>query len=438
MSSLQPLARKVKNNQFTLGVIGIGRVGLPLALVFARAGVKVIGFDHDKDYVAALRKGSVPFREEGMEELIGHPNFEPAIINGSPAKLKACDIFIFCVGTPLTNNYRIDYSQLFGALSSVTKVPLKGKFIILRSTVPPCTLMERVIPLIEDETGLKAGVDFGAASCPERVLEGHAIEEIINLPEIIGGINAECTEIAVDLFKKINPKKIFTRTTSVSAELAKLYANMYRYVNFALANEFALLAEQFRQDASEIIKAVNDGYPRGGIPRPGLVGGPCLTKDGYFLLSNTAFPDFISLASRLNEFIPQHVVNRLRSKLMEKGRFMHAVKVGLLGLAFKGGSDDERDSPSLKIQELLRSENVIVTSHDPHIKTTASLKRAVEEADAIIIATNHPEFDGIEKKIFELRKKNADCIVLDCWGIMDAQALQKYGFDYIKLGSRKK
>jgi UDP-N-acetyl-D-mannosaminuronate dehydrogenase len=123
---------------------------------------------------------------------------------------------------------------------------------------------------------------------------------------------------------------------------------------------------------------------------------------------------------------------------MEKGRFMHAVKVGLLGLAFKGGSDDERDSPSLKIQELLRSENVIVTSHDPHIKTTASLKRAVEEADAIIIATNHPEFDGIEKKIFELRKKNADCIVLDCWGIMDAQALQKYGFDYIKLGSRKK
>ena len=437
MSSLQTLASKVKENKFTLGVVGIGRVGLPLALVFARAGVKVIGFDHDKDYIAALKKGTMPFTEQGMERLMGNSNFKPSMIT-STSKLKLCDIFIFCVGTPLNNSSHIDYSQLFSSLSAVLKSQLKGKFIILRSTVPPCTLTERVIPYIEDETGLKAGVDFGAASCPERVLEGHAVEEIIMLPEIIGGIDPECTEIAVDLFRKINPRKKIIKTTSVSAELAKLYANMYRYVNFALANEFALLAEQFKQDASEIINAANYGYPRGGIPKPGLVGGPCLTKDGYFLLSNTAFPDFIMLASRLNEFIPQHVVNRLRTKLMEKGRFLHATKVGLLGLAFKGGSDDERDSPSLKILELLLGENVVVTSHDPHIKRTATLKQAVGNADAIIIATNHPEFIGIEKKIFDLRKKNADCIVLDCWGILDKKRLQKYGFDYIKLGSKKK
>jgi UDP-N-acetyl-D-mannosaminuronic acid dehydrogenase len=437
MSSLEQLLHKIKNGKFVLGVVGIGRVGLPLALVFARAGIKVIGFDHDPAYIASLKKGAVPFTEEGMAELIKHPNFKPALI-GNVAKLKSCDLFIFCVGTPLTNNYHIDYSQLFSALGAVLKSPLKGKQIILRSTVPPSTLSERVIPYIEDETGLKAGIDFGAASCPERVLEGRAIEEIVNLPEIIGGIDKNSTEIAVSLFRKINPRKKIIRTTSCSAELAKLFANMYRYVNFALANEFALLAEQFRQDATEIINAANDGYPRGGIPKPGLVGGPCLTKDGYFLLSNTAFPDFIMLASRLNEFIPQHVVNRLRTKLTEKGRFMHAVKVGLLGLAFKGGSDDERDSPSLKILELLRSENVVVTTHDPHIKTTASLKKAVEKADAIIIATNHPEFSGIENKIFDLRKKNAECIVLDCWGIMDERLLKKYGFEYVKLGSRKK
>jgi UDP-N-acetyl-D-mannosaminuronate dehydrogenase len=125
-------------------------------------------------------------------------------------------------------------------------------------------------------------------------------------------------------------------------------------------------------------------------------------------------------------------------QLMEKGRFMHATKVGLLGLAFKGGSDDERDSPSLKILELLLGENVVVTSHDPHIKGTASLKQATGNADAIIIATNHPEFKGIEKTIFNLRKKNTDCIILDCWGILDKKLLCKYGFDYIKLGSKKK
>lgn len=438
MNSQQQLLKRVKNNKFTLGVIGIGRVGLPLTLVFANAGVKVIGFDQNKDYVNALKKGTVPFSEEGMAELICHPNFEPAHINGTVSKLKACDIFIFCVGTPLANNSRIDYSQLFSALSAVLKTPLKGKFIILRSTVPPCTLTERVIPYIESQTGLKAGADFGAASCPERVLEGHAIEEIVTLPEIVGGINPDCTEIAAELFLKINRDKIIHRTTSVSAELAKLYANMFRYVNFALANEFALLAEQFHQDASEIINAASAGYPRGGIPKPGLVGGPCLTKDGYFLLSNTAFPDFIMLASRLNEFIPQHVVNRLRSKLAENGKFLHAKKVGLLGLAFKGGSDDDRDSPSLKIVELLRSENAIVTIHDPHIESTASMQKAVQDADIIILATNHREFKGIEKKLYSLRKNNGNCIIYDCWDMLDKNALQKYGFEYLKLGSRKK
>jgi UDP-N-acetyl-D-mannosaminuronic acid dehydrogenase len=139
-----------------------------------------------------------------------------------------------------------------------------------------------------------------------------------------------------------------------------------------------------------------------------------------------------------NESIPQHIVNRLRTRLTEKGRFLHAAKVGLLGLAFKGGSDDERDSPSLKIIELLKSENAIVTIHDPHMRATASFDQAVKDADAIILATNHPEFKGIEKKIYNLRKKRTDYIILDCWSMLDKDVLEKCGFDYIKLGSRKK
>jgi UDP-N-acetyl-D-mannosaminuronic acid dehydrogenase len=434
MNSLKGLLTDVKKNNFTLGVVGIGRVGLPLALVFANAGVKVIGFDQNRECVGKIKRGVAPFNEAGMDGLLGNKNFEPVFCGNAGAKIEACDVYIICVGTPLTPTYHIDYRQLFSALDTILQSPLKGKMVILRSTVPPGTLEERVLPFIEQKTGLKAGQDFGAASCPERILEGHAIEEIVKLPEIIGGINEISGDIAAELFKKINHGKKILRTTSKSAELAKLYSNMYRYVNFALANEFALLAEEFGQDGTEIINAVNDGYPRGGIPRPGLVGGPCLTKDGYFLLSNTAFPDLILLASRLNEFIPQHIVNRLRLKMAEKGKVLHALKVGLLGTAFKGGSDDERYSPSIKIAELLESENVIVIRHDPHVKGTETLQKAVKNADIIVVATNHPEFADILPRISKLRNKKDDCIIFDCWDMLDRKTAEKYGFTYMKLG----
>ncbi|MGA2368134.1 MAG: nucleotide sugar dehydrogenase [Dehalococcoidia bacterium] len=436
MNSLKKLLTKVKKNDFTLGVVGIGRVGLPLALVFANVGVRVIGFDQNKDCIGKIKHSIAPFSEAGMQELLGSKNFEPVFCRNAGAKVKACDIYIVCVGTPLTASYHIDYGQLFSALDMILQSPLRGKLVILRSTVPPGTLEERVLPFIEAKSGLKAGVDFGAASCPERIVEGHAIEEIIQLPEIVGGVNPISGDITAELFKKINHSKKILRTTSKSAELAKLYANMYRYVNFALANEFALLAEEFGQDGTEIINTVNYKYPRGGIPRPGLVGGPCLTKDGYFLLSNTAFPDLILLASRLNEFMPQHIVNRLRLKMAEKGKVLHALKVGLLGTAFKGGSDDERYSPSIKIAELLESENVIVVRHDPHVKGTESFQKAVKDADVIVLATNHPEFADILPRIHKLRKKGDACVIFDCWDMLDKRTAKKYGFDYMKLGSK--
>jgi len=436
MTALDQLAGKIKHNDFTLGIIGIGRIGLPLALVFARAGIKVTGFDLDKEYISEIKSGKAPFQEEGLEALLSNPKFEAVAIEGSEARMASCDVFIICVGTPLTANHHVDYNQLFSALSLITRSSLLGKFVIIRSTVPPGTMLERVIPFVESRTGLKAGTDFGAASCPERVLEGHAIEEIVSLPEIIGGIDPVSTEIAASIFSKLNHNKKILRTTPGSAEMAKLFANMYRYVNFALANEFALMAEEFGQNGAEIISVVNDGYPRGGIPRPGLVGGPCLTKDGYFLVSNTCFPDLILLAARINEFMPQHVVNRLRMEMAARGRHLNNARVGLLGTSFKAGSDDERYSPSIKIAELLESEHVAVVRHDPHVKGTESLEKAVRDADVIILATNHKEFEGILPKIQQIRGKKGRCLIFDCWGLFDGQEARSHGFDYLKLGSK--
>jgi len=432
---LLELAEKVKRGDSVVGVVGIGRVGLPLALVLAKSGQRVIGIDKNKDYVEKLKRSEKVFCEAGIEELLNLKNFTPTT-DMQPA-LQESDILILCVGTPLTHSYSPDYSQLYSALSEIAKVSLEGKLIIIRSTVPPGTMEDRVIPFLEKSTGLIAGVHFAVASCPERIVEGRAIEEIKQLPEIIGGINAISTEIAAELFRKINPQKKILRTTPKVAELAKLFANVYRYANFALANEFALLAEGFGQDALEIINIANDSYSRGGIPRPGLSGGPCLSKDGYFLLSDTGFSDFVLLASRLNEFIPQHIVNRLKKRLNEKGKPLHKCNIAILGLAFKGGIDDTRYSPSIRIAELLESENANVARHDPYIAETETLDNAVKNADVIILATNHPEFEGICETLRRLGSHSPDCLLVDCWGVINSKEAEKYGFDYLRFGSSK-
>jgi len=435
MRTLAKLAERVKQGQIILGIVGIGRVGLPLALVFAKSGLQVIGIDQDRDYVEKLRRGERPFHERGIQELLNLKNFTP--VSDTQPAVQRSDILIVCVGTPLTQGYSPDYSHLYSALSSITEVPIKGKLIIIRSTVAPGTLEDKVIPFLEKKTGLKAGKDFWAVSCPERIVEGNAIEEIKELPEIIGSIDPASAEVVAELFKKINPNKKMLKTTPRAAELAKLFTNVYRYVNFALANEFALLAEQFGQDAQEIINTLNAGYPRGGIPRPGLAGGPCLSKDGYFLLSDIAFPDFVLLAWRLNEFIPQYIVNKLKNRLKQKGKAVHKCKIAILGLAFKGGIDDIRYSPSVRIAELLENENANVARHDPYIQGTETLENAVNQADVIILATNHPEFEGICKTIHRFGNYKSDCIFVDCWGAINSDEARQYGFDYIRFGSGK-
>lgn len=432
---MEILAEKVKNNDFTLGVVGIGRVGLPLSLAFAQSGVKVIGIDKNNAYVDKLKRGEKPFCEAGIDQLLNLRNFVPTA-NLTQA-LKKCDIFVVCVGTPLTQGNTPDYSQLYSALSEIVEVSIEGKLIILRSTMAPGTTEDRAIPFLEKKTGLKAGQDFGIAVCPERIVEGRAIEEIKELPEIVGGIDPVSVEIVVELFRKINPNKKIFKTAPKAAELAKLFTNVYRYVNFALANEFALLAEQFGQDGLEIIGLINDGYPRGGVPKPGLTGGPCLSKDGYFLLSNTAFPDFVLLAWRLNEFIPQHVVNRLKKRLKEKGKAIHNCKIAVLGLAYKGGIDDTRYSPSVRIAELLEGENAVVAKHDPYIEGTETLEDALSNADGIVLATNHPEFEGICKTIHSLGEHNSGCVLFDCWGMINGDEARQYGLEYMRLGSGK-
>jgi UDP-N-acetyl-D-mannosaminuronic acid dehydrogenase len=423
------LQDKVKNNEFTLAVIGLGHVGLPLSLMFATKGVSVIGVDRDPDTVEQLKKGIATFREQGIEELLKKAlaGRKFSITDDTAGAVRKADIIVITVGTPLTQDFRPDLTQLYQALEEISSQPLKGKMIILRSTVPPETTEEVVCKFLKEKTGLEPGHGFYLAYCPERILEGKAIEELETLPELIGGINSTSSAIAAALFKLINPEKKTIIIPPKAAELAKLFTNIYRYVNFALANQFALIAEHYGVDAHKAIRAANDSYKRANIPLPGPSGGPCLYKDGY-MLHYTPFIDFIKSAWHLNENIPLHIVNRIKERVGS----LFGLKVALLGLAFKADIDDTRQSPAIKLLNALKAEGCEVLAHDPYVDSSP-LESALLNADIVILAVNHSKFRNLTcHEISKLAKPNS--LLVDCWGFFEPSEVEKVGMKYLGLG----
>jgi UDP-N-acetyl-D-mannosaminuronic acid dehydrogenase len=295
----------------------------------------------------------------------------------------------------------------------------------MRSTLPPKTTTDIIIPFIENKTGLKTGEDFQLAVCPERILERKAVKEIHELPEIVGGVNQISNDMVTELFKHINPEKKFSYTTVTGAELAKLFANVYRYIGFALSNEFAVWAEMYEENASDIIDASNFEYSRSNIPKPGFAGGPCLSKDGLFLDNNTTFSSIVSTAWKVNESIPQHVVNKIK----ESAGNIFGVKIGVLGISFKAGSDDLRNSPSQKLIDLLKATGAQVKTHDPFVNETLSLSEVLEDSEIIIIATNHNEFKNLADEINKSKAK----LIYDVWGMYDKEELPS--LKYLRLGT---
>lgn len=422
--SLDLLLTKIKQKKIIIAIIGLGRVGLPLGSVLANSGFKVLGIDIDEKRLDSIRNAICPFYdpllEEDLKKSIGSGN-----LTVSNKKLDDnVDVIILTVGTPTSGEGSVDYSQLHAAMNEICLIDLSGKLIILRSTLPPKTTQDIIIPLLEDKTDLKCGKDFALAVCPERILEGKAIKEIYDLPEIIGGVNEISNKIAKEIFLEINSTKDILFTSTTGAELAKLFTNIYRYNIFALSNEFAIWAEHFGVDGSEIIKIANHNYDRCNIPIPGFAGGPCLSKDSTFLANNIAFGSIISSAWKLNESLPQHIVENLK-KLAGN---LFGKKITVLGISFKSGSDDLRNSPSVKLVEILTSTGAHVIVHDPFVKNTDDVQTALNSPDLVIIATNHKNFQNY----VDLINKSNSPIIYDVWGMF-----QKTDFPnsrYIKFG----
>jgi len=401
----------MKNKAVT--VIGIGRVGLPLALFLADKNHRVFGIDTDEKKIDDLKKGKMPFIEKDATRLLKKYVNKSFFPTTSYNRLKEAQTIILTLGTPVDANMDPVYDQIDNALEKISPMLRKNQLIILRSTISPKTTFY-VRDFIEKRTKLKIGRNIFLAYCPERIAEGAALIELKEIPQIIGGIDKKSGESAKEFFEELGIKCQIS--DSVSAELAKLFTNMYRYISFAMANEFMVLAESFNRNIYEIVDLVNRNYKRGGLVLPGLTSGPCLFKDGFFLINENPFLDLIVASWKINEAVPLFLIKKLRERVRLKNK-----KVAILGLAFKPEIDDIRESLSFKLRKALLREHAQVTLHDPYVKfykhqqLAKNIKEAVLDADVIFITTKHRFYEQRKKQILKLLNKNT--YICDIWNI---------------------
>jgi UDP-N-acetyl-D-mannosaminuronic acid dehydrogenase len=381
----------------SVSVIGLGRVGLPLALSFADRGLTVTGVERDPVTLDALSSGRMPFAETGTQELLERVQSTGRLeVTRLVQDAARADHIVLTLGTPSYVHIEIDVSQIRQVIDDILPVLREDHSLILRSTVAPGTT-EWVAGYIEQRRGYRAGEDLFVAHVPERIAENHFVEEIASLPTIVGGVGEGSTAKAAELFQVFGTEIL--PTTPVQAELAKIWTNILRYTQFALPNLLMMEAEQYRANVFEVIDLINRDYPRGGMAAPGLTAGACLRKDFTFSEERSSAPGMLLAVSRVHETVPLFLVKGLAKRL---GGSLRDRKVAVLGLTFKRDSDDARDSLSYKLVRLLERELAHVARHDPHIPDQSEpLDAALEDADAVVIATNHSEFRDILGRITE-------------------------------------
>jgi UDP-N-acetyl-D-mannosaminuronic acid dehydrogenase len=397
-----------------VSVVGLGRVGLPLALSFADRGLEVLGIDNDPSRLDAVGEGRMPFAETGGQELLDRVHASGRLtLSARVTDAARARHIVITLGTPSFSHIEIDMRELRSALDDLLGVLEAGQSLILRSTVAPGTT-EFVAGYLAKHRGFDIGEGLFVAHAPERIAAGRFIEEIDTLPCIIGGVGARSGEVVGDLFKVFGAPIV--QTTPVQAELAKIWTNILRYANFALPNLLMMDCERYSANVFEVIDLINRDYPRGGIAQPGFTAGTCLRKDFAFSEERSAAPGMLLAVSRVNESVPLFLLEGAKRRL---GALANR-KVAVLGLAFKADTDDERDSLAHKLIRLLERELADVVVHDPHVPTpTVSLAEAIDGADLVFVATNHSEFRDPRTLAMIAERAAADCVVVDpwnCWG----------------------
>jgi UDP-N-acetyl-D-mannosaminuronic acid dehydrogenase len=405
---------------YDVSVIGLGRIGLPLALAFADAGLRVLGIDKDPDRLEAVRSRRMPFKEPGTGELLARV---PLDVSGRPTEAAQADAIVLTLGTPAFSHIEIDMGDIRSVLDDLLPVMRTGQLLVLRSTVAPGTT-EFVAGYLEKHRGFKVGDDLFVAHVPERIAADRFREEIGTLPCIVGGVGEASTDRAARLFELLGAP--ITTTTPVQAELAKIWTNILRYATFALPNLLMMDCERYDANVFEVIELINRDYPRGGLATPGLTAGTCLRKDFAFSEEKSTSAGMLLGVSRVHESVPLFLIDGIRRRLGS----LRERKVAVLGLAFKRDTDDDRDSLSYKLIRLLERELADIAVHDPVVPTpTASFDEAVAGADVVIVATNHSAYSTPES----LHALDGECLVVDPWNALGGAQVFAYANEIAAL-----
>ncbi len=397
------LTKRIRSREARICVLGLGYIGLPTASMFASRGFHVLGVDVKEDVLESLRNGKAHIKEPDLDHLV-----ETALKGG---KLRVAnqpepsDVYIIAVPTPITEDKRADMRFVDAATQSIVPHLIRGNLVILESTSPPRTTIDRVAPILEG-SGLRAGEDFLLAYSPERVLPGKILQELVNNARIIGGINPASGEAGKELYSSFVEGEI-SLTDPTTAEMVKLMENTYRDVNIALANEFSLVAEKLEFNIWEAIAMANQ-HPRVNILNPGPgVGGHCIPIDPWIIAEVAPeLTPLIQAARKVNDGMPEHVVELIK----EATKDIEKPVIACLGLTYKANVDDTRESPAVKVVELLLSDRYDVQSYDPYLGLgfiegqRVSLDDAIEGADAVVVLTDHHEFTKIRGYITEPEK----------------------------------
>lgn len=431
--------KSVREGNVTIAVYGLGKMGLPLAAIFADHGAKVIGVDVRKEVVEAVNNGENYVKEEPELDEILRRNVQAGRLKATTDGVKAskeADVIVILVPT-LADEYELKLEPVYEIAKTISRGLEAGDIVITESTMPPGAT-ESLIPILE-ESGLGIG-EFGLAHAPERTKTGTAIQDITtNYPKIVGASDEKTLEAVVGLYETINKKGCIPMSSIKAAEAVKVFEGVYRDVNIALANELALWCEEQGLNAIEIFKAANT-QPYCHLHMPGAgVGGHCIPVYPWFVirLAKKRYPKLIRIAREINDSMPKHIVELLIRGLNEVGVAPKGSKVLVLGLTFRGGVKEFTKSPALEIIKELKDWGVKVYAYDPLCseedanKFGAEWKEDFSDLDAVVIATDHEEFKNLDLK--KIAKEMRHRVIIDGRHVLDKKVID-LGFVYLAVG----
>ena len=409
-NTLSTLLARVQNKTATVGIIGLGYVGLPLARAFANAGFRVLGFDIDTAKVEKLNAGK-SFIKQIPDETVAAMRATGFEATDQFSRLNEPDAILICVPTPLTEAREPDLTYVVNSATAISGRLRKGQLVVLESTTYPSTTRNVMLPVLE-RTGLVAGTDFFVAFSPEREDPGNPTHSVSHIPKVVGGLDDASGDVACALYQAIVPKVVRVSTPEV-AEACKILENTYRAINIALVNEMKVLYDRMGIDVWEVIDAAKTkpfGF-QAFYPGPGL-GGHCIPLDPFYLSwiarHHGMTTRFIELAGEVNTAMPAYVITKVADALNDAGKAVRGSKVAILGMAYKKDIDDPRESPSFELLDLLLKKGAAVSYNDPHIPSLPRMRHwphlepmtsepltaeYLEAQDCVLIATDHTAYD---------------------------------------------